>query len=109
MPSFSMIVREITLRCLTQQSQYPPWPRSVSAARAHGVGVWEFLNILTGKHKERHLDKAPASKTLSWGPPTQMAMVQNQWYHFGIGGPIVEPILVGIGIFTFAVPRHSVE
>ena len=30
-----------------------------------------------------------------------MAMVQNQWYHFGIGAPpILEPILVGIGMFT---------
>ena len=28
-------------------------------------------------------------------------MVQNQWYHFGIGAPpILEPILVGIGMFT---------
>ena len=28
-------------------------------------------------------------------------MGQNQWYHFGVGAPpIVEPILVGIGMFT---------
>ena len=28
-------------------------------------------------------------------------MVQNQWYHVGIGAPpILEPIFVGIGIFT---------
>ena len=28
----------------------------------------------------------------------QMAMVQNQWYHFGIGAPpMLEPIVVGLG------------
>ena len=30
-----------------------------------------------------------------------MAVGQNQWYHFGVGAPpILEPILVGIGMFT---------
>ena len=30
-----------------------------------------------------------------------MAMVQIQWYHCGIGAPpTLEPILVGIGMFT---------
>ena len=30
-----------------------------------------------------------------------VAAGQNQWYHFGVGAPpIVEPILVGIGMFT---------
>ena len=30
-----------------------------------------------------------------------MAMVQNQQYHFGVGAPpVLEPILVGIGILT---------
>ena len=30
-----------------------------------------------------------------------MAVVQNQWYHFGVGAPpILEPILVGVGMFT---------
>ena len=28
-------------------------------------------------------------------------MGQNQWYHFGVGAPLIlEPILVGIGMFT---------
>ena len=31
-----------------------------------------------------------------------MAVGQKQWYHFGVGEftPILEPILVGIGMFT---------
>ena len=30
-----------------------------------------------------------------------MAVGQNQWYHVGVGAPpILEPILVGIGMFT---------
>ena len=30
-----------------------------------------------------------------------MAVGQNQWYHLGVGAPpILEPILVGIGMFT---------
>ena len=30
-----------------------------------------------------------------------MAVRQNPWYHFGVGAPpILEPILVGIGMFT---------
>ena len=30
-----------------------------------------------------------------------LAVDQNQWYHFGVGAPpILEPILVGIGMFT---------
>ena len=30
-----------------------------------------------------------------------MAVGQHQWYHFGVGAPpILEPILVGIGMFT---------
>ena len=30
-----------------------------------------------------------------------MAVGQNQWYHFGVGAtPILEPILVGIGMFS---------
>ena len=32
---------------------------------------------------------------------SNMAVGQNQWYHFGVGAPtILEPILVGIGMFT---------
>ena len=32
---------------------------------------------------------------------SQLAVGQNQWYHFGVGAPpILEPILVGIGMFT---------
>ena len=31
----------------------------------------------------------------------QVAVGQNQWYHFGVGAPpILEPVLVGIGMFT---------
>ena len=30
-----------------------------------------------------------------------MAVGRNQWYHFGVGAPpILEPILVGIGVFS---------
>ena len=30
-----------------------------------------------------------------------MAVAQNQWYHFGLGAPpILEPTLVGIGMFA---------
>ena len=30
----------------------------------------------------------------------EMGVGQNQWYHFGVGAPpILEPILVGIGMF----------
>ena len=30
-----------------------------------------------------------------------MAVGQNKWYHFGVGAPpILEPVLVGIGMFT---------
>ena len=30
-----------------------------------------------------------------------MAVGQNQWYHLGVGAPpILEPILLGIGMFT---------
>ena len=30
-----------------------------------------------------------------------VAVGQNQWYHLGVGAPpILEPILVGIGMFT---------
>ena len=30
-----------------------------------------------------------------------MAVGQIQWYHFGVGAaPILEPILVGVGMFT---------
>ena len=33
--------------------------------------------------------------------PTQMAVGQHQWYHFLVGAPpILEPILVGVGMFT---------
>ena len=33
--------------------------------------------------------------------PKHVAVGQNQWYHFGVGAPpILEPILVGIGMFT---------
>ena len=32
---------------------------------------------------------------------TDLAVGQNQWYHFGVGAPpILEPTLVGIGMFT---------
>ena len=35
--------------------------------------------------------------------PMCVAVAQNQWYHFGVGAPpILEPILVGIGMFTGA-------
>ena len=37
-----------------------------------------------------------------------MAVGQNQWYHFGIGAPpILEPILVKIGMFTGGIPTHG--
>ena len=36
--------------------------------------------------------------SLSWAQCTEMAVVQNQWHHFG-SGAILEPIWVGIGIF----------
>ena len=33
--------------------------------------------------------------------PSCEVVGQNQWYHFGVGAPpIIEPILVGIGMFT---------
>ena len=35
------------------------------------------------------------------GPSGYMAVGQNRWYHVGVGAPpILEPILVGIGMFT---------
>ena len=31
----------------------------------------------------------------------EVAVGKNQWYHFGVGAsPTVEPILVGVGMFT---------
>ena len=47
----------------------------------------------------------PRSKAPSGGKPkpscTNVAVGQHQWYHFGVGAPpILEPILVGIGMFT---------
>ena len=40
-------------------------------------------------------------KTGTNSQQTHMAMVRNQWYHFGVGAPLIlEPILVGSGMFT---------
>ena len=37
----------------------------------------------------------------SWPGVSRLAMGHNLWHHFGIGAPLIlEPILVGIGIFT---------
>ena len=37
-----------------------------------------------------------------------MAVGQNQWYRFGVGAPpILEPILVGIGMFTDGILTHG--
>ena len=48
-----------------------------------------------GKHD------CPSKKCQPGGPPIDIAMVQHHWYHFGMGAPpILEPILVGIGMFT---------
>ena len=37
-------------------------------------------------------------------------MGQNQWYHFGVGAPtILEPILVGIGMFIDPWPFDTLS
>ena len=49
-------------------------------------------------------DTGPTQPNALGGPGMLLATwlwVKNQWYHFGVGAPpILEPILVGIGMFT---------
>ena len=57
--------------------------------RARG---WEICCLI---HPEGCLRVVSHSRNI------HLAMVQNQWYHFGVGAlPISEPILVGMGMFT---------
>ena len=49
----------------------------------------------------RQIKHAPWRSDLVVFAKVHVAMVQNQWYHFGTGAPLIlEPILVGIAIFT---------
>ena len=83
----------------------------------HSELSWEFVIVLTlvpfcrlvppwkGDTKPDPFQRTPPPpQSGPRGPFWQhMAVGQNQWYHFGIDAPpILEPILVGIGMFTGA-------
>ena len=56
----------------------------------------------TWQSSDMGMDQAETAGNWTTASPCfHWAMVQNQWYHFGIGAPpILEPMLVGIGMFT---------
>ena len=65
---------------------------------ATSLGAMELLTISLSNFSPGQIWSSPLP-SLSL-PESDMAVGQNQ-YHFGVGAPpILEPILVGIGMFT---------